>query len=189
MVRDVIWNKYEGVYKSELDYLVHVICLSDVTKNCIHISPIHEWDYLPERKTLFGKTTGLPIGNICSQLFANLYLNNFDHLIKSRHKSYSRYVDDIIIVDTDLAKLQKTLSIIERYLLKLNLSINHDKTIITEVKYGINYLGVIIRPYYKCLSKRRIKRLYNSSNCFNDVYATRYNICYRNKDTKRGVEQ
>lgn len=98
-VEAIIDESYQGKYSEVLHDLVRIILLTDVTKNAVRISPKSEWDLLPAKKTLFGNENGLPIGNICSQLFANLYLNDLDHMIKSRHRYYSRYVDDMIIVD------------------------------------------------------------------------------------------
>ena len=183
-VRNIIWNIYEGIYKAELDYLAQIICLSDVTKNCIRISPISDWEQLPAHKTLFGNKNGLPIGNICSQLFANLYLNNIDHIIKARHKSYSRYVDDFVIVDRDRNKLKQTLKIISKQLSYLGLSIN-SKTKITDVKYGIEYLGIVIKPHYRFLGKSRIGRMYKAICDFDTPERTYARVASRKGMFKR----
>ena len=165
-VLDIIWHKYEGKYRKELDFLVKIIILNDVTKGAIRVTDIKEWDNLPTRKTLFNNSNGLPIGNICSQLFANLYLNDIDHIVKSRHKSYSRYVDDFIIVDKQEYKLKLTKKLIESKLSNINLQTNKNKTYIQNIKYGIPYLVIKIYPYYMILDKQRIKRIYAGIRSF-----------------------
>ncbi len=165
-VLDIIENRYEGSYQEELKYLVRIIILADATKNCIRVSNEEMWKELPLQKTLFDNPNGLPIGNICSQMCANLYLNNLDHFIKSRHKFYSRYVDDMIIIDKDKNKLYETLEMIREYLPEINMTLNQKKTFINKVKNGFTYVGVRIFPYYARVSKRRIKQLHKSQKTF-----------------------
>ena len=61
-----------------------------------------DWDNLPRDKSLFytPDNCGLPIGNLTSQVFANFYMNSFDHLIKHNLKIryYGRYVDDFVMI-------------------------------------------------------------------------------------------
>ena len=156
----LIDTEYKGPYPQTLRYLCTLIILTDVTKNAKRLSPIEWWDKLPQRKTLFGNPNGLPIGNICSQLFANYYLSELDHLMKARHRSYSRFVDDIIIVDSDIEKLKKSWEILERTLSPINMELSANKTYIGNVYYGIPYLGVRIFPHYIGLGKTRINRLW-----------------------------
>ena len=107
LVIEVINFHYFGKYKSVLLYLVPIIITSDFTKNAKRLVPIERWDILPKHKSLFGSTTGLPIGNITSQLFANFALNRIDHYIKSRHQFYVRYVDDMFLIDEYKEKLKE----------------------------------------------------------------------------------
>lgn len=128
LVLDVIHNRYEGRYKGVLDYLVKIIILTDITKGAKRVSPIEKWEKLPARKSLYGNPNGLPIGNLCSQIFANLYLNELDHIIKGRERFYSRYVDDAIIINSDRQYLINTLDVIREYLGSIGLSLNMKKT-------------------------------------------------------------
>lgn len=87
---------------------------------------------------------GLPIGNLTSQLFANIYLNELDHFVKEQlHiRWYARYMDDFLIIHSDREYLQKAKATIESFLtdtLKLRLSRN--KVILSNVKYGIPFVG------------------------------------------------
>lgn len=163
LMLDIVWNHYQGCHKEVLSYLLEIIIMSDVTFNATRLCPEEDWELIPPHKTLFGNDYGLPIGNITSQMFANFYLNDMDHMIKSRHHSYIRYVDDFIIVDQDREKIEETLDIVNEYLPGIHQKLNSKKTYIRNVKYGIPFLGVIVKPYYTCLAPSRINRIYYTS--------------------------
>ena len=78
------------------------------------------WTGLPKSKSLFGakKDTGLPIGNLTSQLFGNVYLDDFDHFMKHRLNCtyYGRYVDDIVIVHRDKEYLKLIIPVVRQFL-------------------------------------------------------------------------
>jgi RNA-directed DNA polymerase len=69
-----------------------------------------DWSGLPSSKSLFHAqhNCGLPIGNLLSQLFGNIYMNEFDHWVKRELgiKYYSRYVDDFILIHNSKEYLQ-----------------------------------------------------------------------------------
>ena len=106
---------------------------------------------------------GMPIGNLTSQLFANIYLNELDqyckHVLKVHY--YIRYMDDIIILAKDKATLHKWKDEIERFLNEeLALDLN-DKTAIRPIRVGIEFVGIKIWATHMKLRKsttRRIKR-------------------------------
>jgi retron-type reverse transcriptase len=91
---------------------------------------------------------GLPIGNLTSQLFANIYLNNLDHFIKEQLKChyYVRYVDDFALFSDNYNQLKQARLAIEDYLSKLRLKIHPIKSQLFETKYGANFLGFRILP-------------------------------------------
>lgn len=163
-IDNLIEFDYQGPYKNELQYLTRIIIKTDVTINSIRLCPKETWNLLPQRKTLFGNSYGLPIGNITSQIFANYSLNDVDHFIKSRHRYYVRYVDDLIIVDEDKDKIWETYGLLKSKLTQYHQCFNEKKTKIQDVKYGIDFLGTIIRPYYTALSPKRINRVYYTSS-------------------------
>ena len=82
--------------------LLRKIILNNPTLNCIFRGRKDAWEGLPRNKSLFysAEGCGLPIGNLTSQLFSNVYLSSFDNLMKRKEglKYYGRYVDDMIIV-------------------------------------------------------------------------------------------
>lgn len=105
---------------------------------------------------------GLPLGNVTSQLFANIYLNELDKFIKCglNIKYYLRYCDDFIILSNDKNYLLQVLSQIDNFLRdKLELFLHPDKILIRKLVQGIDFLGYVVLPYYKVLrtkTKRRI---------------------------------
>lgn len=98
---------------------------------------------------------GLPLGNVTSQLFANMYLNEFDQFVKHvlREKYYFRYCDDFIILGTDKSHLESIISDIRNFLsTKLKLELHPNKIEIRKLRQGIDFLGYVI------LSNARIMR-------------------------------
>ena len=85
---------------------------------------------------------GIPIGNQTSQVFALMYLNDLDHLIKDQMgiKYYGRYMDDFYIILQDKNELKEIKKVIEAEIIKLRLQIN-PKTQIFPLKNGIDFLG------------------------------------------------
>jgi len=181
-VLEVVENKYSGKYSDLLSNIIPILIKTDITKDTFRLCSIKEWENLPKRKTLFGNSNGLPVGNLCSQLFANLYFNDIDHVIKKYTKNYSRYVDDIICVSHSLEELIFIKKLIISELKKLNMNINYNKTKINNISNKIHYLGVIINKYYTILGKYRINRLYESINTFKNV-----EDMYKKSGSRRGM--
>jgi hypothetical protein len=114
---------------------------------------------LPSEKSLFQvrKGKGLPIGNLTSQFFANVYLNELDQFAKRdlRIKYYIRYVDDFIILERDLNKLefyQKEISLFLEN--KLALTAHPKKQIIRPLQNGIDFVGYFLKPDYTLVRRR-----------------------------------
>jgi retron-type reverse transcriptase len=110
---------------------------------------------------------GLPIGNLSSQLFANIYLNELDWFVKHnlRLKFYIRYVDDFIIVSKDRAYLVSLIEPIESFLKNhLKLDLHPVKRKIFSSRSGVDFLGYFIRPYYKIIRFGNIKRFLKRIN-------------------------
>ncbi len=106
---------------------------------------------------------GIPLGNITSQLFANIYLNELDYFIKHnlRIKYYIRYCDDFIIIDNDKEYLKKIILVISNFLNNnLKLSLHPDKIIIKKYHQGIDFLGYVNFPYYRTLRTKTKKRMF-----------------------------
>ena len=104
---------------------------------------------------------GLPIGNLTSQMFANLYLNELDQFCK--HKLhlhyYIRYMDDFVILSPDKEQLRSWLARIEQFLREeLKLEFN-PKTTILAAKNGIDFVGYKHRATHRKVRKDSIKRI------------------------------
>ena len=105
---------------------------------------------------------GLPLGNITSQLFANIYLNELDKFIKHRLKIkyYIRYCDDFVILSRDKIYLENLISEIKEFLQnKLKLTLHQNKIIIRKYRQGVDFLGYVVFPYHRILRKRTEKRI------------------------------
>lgn len=105
---------------------------------------------------------GLPIGNLTSQFFANVYLNVFDHYIKEvlRIKRYVRYMDDCVIFHNDRMYLKSILKHAESFLYnRLKLRIKTSATFINSRLNGLPFLGYRIFPSLIRLKSENVKRL------------------------------
>ncbi len=111
--------------------------------------------------TPFHRRKGLPIGNLTSQFWANVYLNRFDHFIKEELQvpGYIRYVDDFVLFGEDKGKLWAWKRHLERYLAeKLRLIVHPRKTHIHQVNRGVPFLGFRVFPEYRQILKRNARR-------------------------------
>jgi hypothetical protein len=100
---------------------------------------------------------GLPIGNLSSQFFANVYLDALDQFVKHDLKArrYLRYVDDFVLFHHDRAQLQAWQSAIERFLADhLKLSLKPDIRL-RRLEDGLDFLGYVIRPTHT-LARHRV---------------------------------
>ncbi len=155
---------------SFIDYLLETIVCSDPVENCIVKGREEEWNLLPPEKSLFQSAygCGLPIGNLSSQLFSNIYLNVLDNYIKRelKCKHYGRYVDDAYIVSNDRKILKSIIPSIDKFLKsRLGLSLHHNKVRIYDAYQGVEFLGAYIKPHRVYISSRSLKRIkHNMAN-------------------------
>jgi retron-type reverse transcriptase len=131
-------------------YLCAVILADDPTARCIIRGNRRDWDGLPPSKSLFHARPdcGLPIGNLTSQLFSNVYLDEFDHFVKYQlgFRHYGRYVDDFYLVHTDEARLKAAIPLIRDYLAsELGLTLHPDKVFLQHFSKGVNFLGATLK--------------------------------------------
>jgi len=102
------------------------------------------WDNIEYENLLDYRKTGIPIGNLTSQLFANIYLNELDQFVKHRlrFRYYIRYMDDFLFLSADKKVLWKIKAAVEKFLdQKLKLSFHPRKATIFPVKNGVDFLG------------------------------------------------
>ncbi len=112
----------------------------------------------------------MPLGNLTSQFFANIYLNELDQFVKHKLKAkyYIRYVDDFIILSSSKSQLQNLKYKIDSFVKeKLKLELHQDKSRIISLSKGIDFVGFRNIYYFKLLRKRNIKKIQRKINEFN----------------------
>jgi retron-type reverse transcriptase len=108
---------------------------------------------------------GVPIGNLTSQIFANIYMNEFDQYVKRSMKTsyYARYSDDFVIVSSSKQDLEYLLMQVRSFLLsRLSLSLHPSKVSIRKLSGGIDFLGYVIFPHHTLLRTKTKNRIYKN---------------------------
>ena len=131
-------------------------------------------DYFPgdDLFTPLERRKGLPIGNLTSQFFANVYLTGLDHYIKEvlRCRYYARYVDDMVVLENDKKKLWDICHCIDHYLESLRLKLHPHKNQIRPVSRGVTFLGQVIYPHKRFLRKQNVVRFMKRIHKFQEQY-------------------
>jgi len=145
-------------------WLAEKIIFHDCTKNYVLRDKVNLFNELARDKSLFGKRNrrGVPIGNLTSQFFANVYLNELDQFVKHGLKCryYVRYTDDLVLLDSSREKLADWMEEIRVFLeSKLKLALNPGRTRLRPVSNGIDFLGYIIRGDYLLVRRRVINNM------------------------------
>jgi len=143
------------------DILIELIQRKTKDKNTINLLEEILTSFAGEQPTLF-KRKGVPIGNLTSQLFANVYMNKFDQFIKHnlKVKYYARYTDDFVIVSEDKDYLEKLRLPIQLFLKeKLKLELHPSKISIRKYRHGVDFLGYVILPHHTALRTKTKKRM------------------------------
>jgi RNA-directed DNA polymerase len=138
--------------------------------------------------------TGLPLGNLTSQLLVNVYMNEFDQYVKHtvRAKHYLRYADDFVILSDDRKWLNSILPPISGFLIhELRLTLHPDKVSISTIASGVDFLGWVHFPKHQVLrttTKRRMFRKIKKSRNLPAVL-TSYSGLLRHGCTKKLQER
>jgi RNA-directed DNA polymerase len=106
---------------------------------------------------------GLPLGNLTSQLFANVYMNVFDQWVKHNLKAqqYIRYADDFVFFGTDKIQLNSLIESVRLFLLdELNLTLHPKKISQKTLSSGIDFLGWVHFLHYKKLRRKTKERMF-----------------------------
>lgn len=158
--------------------LTRTILHKDPTENVFIKSKSDMLSKVPPHKSLLNapKGFGLPIGNLSSQFFANVYLDPLDQYAKHTLKLeyYARYVDDIMAVDkngTELHEKYDRMAIFAKD--KLGLSFHPNKKEINKVEHGVNFVGYIIKPRCKYVRRSTIKNMYYKTGHCEDFESLR----------------
>ncbi len=118
-------------------------------------------DYFPgdDLFTPMERPKGLPIGNLTSQVFANYYLNGFDHYVKEslRCRGYVRYVDDFVLFADSKAELWQMKDQVEVYLESIRLHLNLKASALYPSSEGRRFLGHIVFPSHQLLPSMNVR--------------------------------
>lgn len=116
---------------------------------------------IPPHKSLFNQVAGkgLPIGNLSSQFFANVYLDVLDQHVKHRigARHYVRYVDDFVLLHDSTQWLNEARASLEALLRdRLALRLNPTKTVLQRIERGIDFAGHTILPWRRIIRRRTV---------------------------------
>ena len=171
---DFVNNKYHRTDKTLLIQLIKLIVFNHPAENCIIKGKPKDWNGLPKIKSLFytSKNKGLPIGNLTSQVFANFYMDSFDHFVKHdlKIKYYGRYVDDFVIIHENKEYLKSLIPLLSNFLLyTLKLTIHPKKIYLQHYSKGVKFIGGVIKPHRIYIANRTNGNFYASINKHNAI--------------------
>ena len=164
----------KGDVKKFFDNINHGVLLNVLSKK------IHDHDFLWLIRQIvfsFGKGKSLPLGNVTSQIFANVYLNELDQFVvrELRPRYYSRYADDFIMIANNGCYLKTAVQMIKDFLMdNLALSLHEGKTKIRKFGQGLDFCGYVALPRYCRLRTKTARRMIKkSTNNFADYLSGR----------------
>lgn len=120
-------------------------------------------------------TPGLPLGNLTSQLFVNVYMNEFDQFVKHKLKikNYIRYADDFVIMSGDKIRLECLIPKIQKFLTDhLKLELHPSKLFIKTLASGVDFLGWVYFPDHRVLRTVTKRRMLKNIIKKNDLRTT-----------------
>jgi len=107
------------------------------------------------------RPTGLPIGNLTSQFWANVYLHELDQFVKQRLHvpAYLRYMDDFVLFSDEKAQLHAWKSAIRDFLgERLRLLLHETKSVIQPTRIGLDFCGFVLFPTHRRIRRSSIRR-------------------------------
>lgn len=165
-----VWQKFHPeqplyVIKADIHHyfqsINHDVLKAEIRKVIKDAGTLKLTDEIIDHNGTMPDGTGIPVGNLTSQLFANIYLNRLDQYVKHNlgARYYMRYMDDFIISSPDKEQLRHWLADIERFLREeLRLELN-PKTTILAAKNGIDFVGYKHRATHRKVRRDSIKRI------------------------------
>jgi retron-type reverse transcriptase len=155
---DILMDALEKKIKDrEVLWLIGIILASGLLSECDSCS----WHFPGDDLfTPLNRKRGLPIGNLTSQFFANVYLDGFDHFVKEelRCKFYLRYMDDMVVFDDNKSRLWDIRGAMIEALGMLRLKVHLNKGHIWPVSKGTDWLGYRVYPTHRLVRRSNVKR-------------------------------
>lgn len=172
MVRCTIQKHVSPEKRSDALWLARILIFHDPTANYQIKGQSCLLKEIPRHKSLFGSRygKGLPIGNLTSQFFANVYLDKLDQYVKRklRVRYYVRYVDDIVIFSHSMEEIRTWRQQINTFLKRhLKLRLHRDKNIYASVFSGLDFIGYVIFPNYLLARNQVVQNLKTRLYLFN----------------------
>jgi hypothetical protein len=184
--KDILWKKTSSLIcekymnmedKSDLLNLVYLTIFNRPELNCKIISDKKMWEKLPKGKTLFngdGKK-GLAIGNLVSQLYANIYLSEFDTFSKDLFDGfYGRYVDDFYGLSLNKDTLLNASDIMRKKLSEIGLILHPNKFYLQPIRHGCDFVGKMLK----------YDRIYTRNSTLANIYDKLKGLPYSEKSFK-----
>ena len=176
--RRLLWEKIEKTIKTAMNkgelarleetlYLLRLVVFNDPTEDCIVKGNRKTWEGLPPSKSLFHSPEGcgLPIGNLTSQMFSNIYLSDFDNWVKRelKIKHYGRYVDDFYFLHRDKEVLLRVRDMVFEYMwTNCGLTVHPNKIYLQKLEHGVTFLGAHVKPFRKYVRSRTLGTIRNN---------------------------
>lgn len=150
-----------------VDFLLRRIIFRDPVQNCEIRGHASDWNGLPPSKSLLQSPAGvgLPIGDLTSQLFSNIYLDRLDEYMKRvlHCKHYGRYVDDFYIIHESRCHLKELVPQIRRFLREeLALELHPNKIRLQHYTRGTAFVGAYVKPY-RCYPSKHTVALFHGA--------------------------
>ncbi|RJQ29229.1 RNA-dependent DNA polymerase [Candidatus Parcubacteria bacterium] len=169
LTQSVSKNFFEPVYymhcdvRKYFDSINHIVLFSQIMKRVYDLRTLQLiWKIIKSN----GLTVGIPIGNLTSQLFANIYLNELDYTTQFLigAKQYVRYMDDVILIESEKKKLWN-IYIQMKYMCEKELCVSFKESSprIIPCEKGIDFLGYISFRTYRLLRKSTVRRMFKKA--------------------------
>ncbi|WP_311673008.1 RNA-directed DNA polymerase [Paraburkholderia sp. WP4_3_2] len=150
--------------------LTRLVLMHDPRTNFMYRGDPALMGRVPQHKRLMEQPAhlGLPIGNLSSQFFANVYLDVLDQRAKHVHgaRHYIRYVDDFLILHESVDYLNGVLADLTAFLpARLGANINPRKTILQPIDRGVDFVGHVIKPWRRSTRRRTVNEAARRIGC------------------------
>lgn len=162
--RNFLGERFGDILDTGLvDYLTELIILRDPLENCRTMGPVSGFNDIPPQKLMINSPpgVGLAIGDITSQLFSNVYLDELDQYVKRvlKCRHYGRYVDDFYVVSRSKEELRAVKAQIDAFLKeRLHLKLHPLKTRIFPAHLGVQFLGAVVLPFRAYARTRTVRK-------------------------------
>lgn len=152
------YDDFDEETESAWKTLIRKVVFNNPRENCTIVGDWHDFRCLPYGKSLFDCDAwhGIPIGNLTSQLFANLLLSDFDWFVEKElgFSFYGRYVDDFYIICESKERLLRAMPKIKEYLKEIGIELHPKKVSVSTIEHGIGFLGSTIKAGRVLAGKR-----------------------------------